>query len=66
MPTSLDEKLEQAIAFFKEATERARREPDRALHTHLEAMAAGIQENRRVLDYLQTRMEEIQRELGSH
>jgi hypothetical protein len=62
----LDEKMEQAIDFFAHAADHPRRGMDEALYAHLKAMAAGIQENRRVLDYVQTQLDEIHHRLSSH
>lgn len=64
MAASLDEKMAEAITWFTEAEDKARHESDRVLYTHLKAMAAGIQEDRRVLDYIQKQIEEIHHELG--
>jgi hypothetical protein len=65
MPQSLDERMEEAMSFFTNASCHALRESDQTLFTHLKAMAAGIQESRRVLDYLQTQIEKIHHEVGS-
>lgn len=66
MPTELDQKLEQTIEAFTHRAEMARSAADRDLYIHLGIMAVGIQENRRLLDHLRSRIEEIGHELGAH
>ena len=66
MSAELDQKLEQVIEDFTQRAERARGAADRDLYLHLGVMAAGIQENRRLLDHLRRRIEEIGHELGAH
>jgi len=66
MIRSVDEKMDEARAFFTHRSELAKNLDERAIYEHLADMAASIQETQRMLDYLKTRVEEIQHATGLH
>lgn len=66
MIRSIDEKMDETRAFFTQRSEQAKKEDERAVYEHLAGMAASIQETQRMLDYMKTRIEEMQHRLGLH
>jgi hypothetical protein len=66
MLSTLDQNMDRAIQFFVQQAEKAQHEADRRLYEHLQSMAAGVQENRRMLDFLQTRLDALDHEVKSH
>jgi hypothetical protein len=66
MLSTMDQNMERAMDFLVHAAQDARHDADRRLYEHLQSMAASILENRRLIDYLQTRIEALEHEQKSH
>lgn len=64
MTNSIDERMDNAIAFFTERATLTKAREQRLMFEHLREIAEGTQQNTRMLDVLKQELENVHKAVG--